>query len=81
MIGNLYLAGLITGNIKKRKKRHTIYMNKLTEERNLLIRKKFRVSPGFLAHAEYLIVRIIIQRNLVIMKLVCPVLIVRSLHI
>ena len=30
-------------------------MNKLTEERNLLIRKKFRVSPGFVAHAEYVI--------------------------
>ena len=30
-------------------------MNKLAEERSLLIRKKFRVSPGFVAHAEYLI--------------------------
>ena len=53
MIGNLHLAGLITDNVKK--KRDTIYMNKLTEERNLLIRKKFRVSPGFVAHAEYVI--------------------------
>ena len=56
MIGNLHLAGLITDNVKKKKKgRDTIYMNKLTEERNLLIRKKFRVSPGFVAHAEYVI--------------------------
>ena len=55
MIGNLHLAGLITDNIKNKKKRHTVYMNKLTEERNLLIRKKFRVSPGFVAHAEYVI--------------------------
>ena len=54
MIGNLHLAGLITDNVKK-KERDTIYMNKLTEERNLLIRKKFRVSPGFVAHAEYVI--------------------------
>ena len=53
MIGNLHLAGLITDNVKK--KRDTKYMNKLTEERNLLIRKKFRVSPGFVAHAEYVI--------------------------
>ena len=52
MIGNLHLAGLITDNVKKK---DTIYMNKLTEERNLLIRKKFRVSPGFVAHAEYVI--------------------------
>ena len=50
MIGNLCLAGLITDNVKK-----TIYMNKLTEKRNLLIRKKLRVSPGFVAHAEYVI--------------------------
>ena len=55
MIGNLHLAGLITDNVKKKKGRDTIYMNKLTEERNLLIRKKFRVSPGFVAHAEYVI--------------------------
>ena len=55
MIGNLHLAGLITDNVNKKKRRDTIYMNKLTEERNLLIRKKFRVSPGFVAHAEYVI--------------------------
>ena len=52
MMGNLYLAGLITDNFLKK---HTIYMNNLTEERKLLIRKKFRISPGFVAHAEYVI--------------------------
>ena len=36
-------------------KKDTIYMNKLMEERNLLIRKKFRVSPGSVAHAEYVL--------------------------
>ena len=40
---------------KKQKTRDTIDMNKLTEERTLLIRKKVRVSPGFVAHAEYVI--------------------------
>ena len=66
MIGNLYLAGQITDNIKNKKqkqntkktKKETYYIYDQAnggKERNLLTKKKFRVSPGFIAHADYAI--------------------------
>ena len=58
MIGNLHLAGLLTDNFSKKRKNRDklyIYIHKLTEERKLLIRKKFWVSPGSAGQAEYVI--------------------------